>query len=145
MSEHEGAPQSNERILLAHSKVSRDWFALPEGATLHAPYKQGHDEQCYLCTLLARIELQEAETRRVFYDAEVIYARLRDAAFRLVEEYAREFRAGPDCVGDGWLDGFRASESPDREFLALRDALAALPPPQAGPDCVPPKMHGSEK
>lgn len=69
-------------------------------------------------TNLARAEAAEREL-----------AKLHDAAQRMVEEYAMEFRAGPDCVGEGWTDGFRANESPDREFLALRDAVAAIPPP----------------
>ena len=63
-------------------------------------------------------------------------AALRGLAQAFCDQYAREFRGvgndGLPLEGDGWIDGFRADDSPDKDFLALRAALGGDVPARGG-------------
>lgn len=51
---HDGVDVTNARIREAHSLMAADWLKGDE--EVHYAYKQGHDERCYICALLARNE-----------------------------------------------------------------------------------------
>ncbi len=54
-----------ERVRQAHSHVPAEWWKPygSEGGPGHAPYYQSSDETCYLCALLAEIEMLREELK----------------------------------------------------------------------------------
>ena len=60
---HLGADPTNARIREAHSAMLFDWLGADEER--HLVYKQGHDERCYICTLLARLKAAEEALREI--------------------------------------------------------------------------------
>jgi len=56
-----GEVPSRERIMTAHSAMNVEWLKRDDPDAEHFVYKQGHDEQCYICVLWnAAREAEEA-------------------------------------------------------------------------------------